>query len=255
MLAAVAAEICMMPRGPAVLCAFASPQLSRYAMASSVVTGNPLDAAADLNSACSVGSLVMRLAPGRASASRMMPKVCDSIIRSVRRASISLERSSRAAPMPETRCSGVNCSGGSALERLSSAARRPSRSRDENSNLIRISHQFKRRVAETRYISSDVSGGTNGAINYAEITCLERFDRGQGTDAGIETLSDRSAFRPLPQHTPICEIQSHGEDDQAGQLSGICRFAPRAGVYAGGGVARRDRVGGLTDSHGVNRLP
>lgn len=80
----------------------------------------PLEAAADLKSACSFGD-VIRFAPARDCASRMIVKVWDWIIRSARASSRPSEISSRETPMPNTRCEGVNRSGAAARPIGSSA--------------------------------------------------------------------------------------------------------------------------------------
>jgi hypothetical protein len=97
----------MIPFGPDGLSARASPQLSRYAIASINVAGKPLAPEAARKIGFSFGSEVIRFAPGRARGSRRMLKVCDSIIRLARAARSSSEISSRPAPIPETRCEGV----------------------------------------------------------------------------------------------------------------------------------------------------
>src|ERR1035438_4438417 len=69
----------------------------------------------------------MRSAPCAASGSRMMPKVCDWIMASVRRASVSSVRTWRPAPMPGKRWGGTKYSGsageaGSAAQRATASA-------------------------------------------------------------------------------------------------------------------------------------
>jgi len=67
MVRAVASEICMIPRGlPAQLSALTSPQLSRYAIASSTSCGKPLAAAAARKHGLQLGIAGTRLAPATA---------------------------------------------------------------------------------------------------------------------------------------------------------------------------------------------
>src|ERR1019366_8929786 len=93
-------------------------------MASMTEAGTPLADDDERNSACNLALPVTRFAPGSASASRMMLKVCDSIIRSVRRSNNSSEISSREMPMPLTRWVGVKRSGPPARTSGISASRK-----------------------------------------------------------------------------------------------------------------------------------
>ena len=74
---AVASENCMMPLGPAGLCAFASPQLSRYATAEISEAGTPLEAAA-LRKIRARRVPVILSAPAVACGSRRIANVSDS---------------------------------------------------------------------------------------------------------------------------------------------------------------------------------
>ena len=85
----------------------------------------PLEAAAERNSACNFALPVTRFAPGSASASRMMLKVCDPIIKLMRASRRSLEMSSREMPIPDTWCDGVNWSAPPAGVSAQRASRRP----------------------------------------------------------------------------------------------------------------------------------